>query len=365
MFCIKCGKEIPDGSVCDCETQNANVNQLNDYNPQNGYNVQNGYNPQNGYNVQNGYNPQNGYNVQNGYNPQNGYNLQNGYNSQNGYYVQNGYNAPMYNQPVVQPYGTPGAYAPQVLDNASAAIKNVCGSTLALLLAIIISINAAMSLVSFFITGTAGDTDKSVQILSIVMSLIAFIPTLLIVIGTWNIYASARANELKMRTTGFTIIRGAVITYVVILSIALVIINIAFLPVILSDDVSEIRKMLGSFYYTAGFDELGSSIQAVFLVTLIILDLIFILIIVLYVKISGSLKYIRGFSYNIVKGDISMYAVIMLFILGGFSVINIISMINESQIYAAITYIFLCVIYIMLGVVLIQLKSKINRVLGR
>ncbi len=345
MFCPKCGKSILEGEVCSCETTTTTT----------GSNTQDTYGQ-----AQQPYSQQQ--QIQQPYNQmpygEAAYNQQQSYGNP---YAQPIPSQQMYNQ-------QPADMMSNGLDRANAVIKEACGSTLTMVLALIITISFAMSFIGTFIS-SSGSTDSAETLTgSIFGGIIGLIPMFFMVLGSWLVIHSAKSDEPRVRTTGFTMIRGYLITMVVIFAILLAVITIVgFFLIAMGEGLGEyIREAFGSaFYYQLGLDELGGNISAVLMIGIFIVDIVLAMFIVIYSKISGSVKHIKRITLGMVKGNISTFAAIMLFIFGGFSAITMIVSLVGGDIYSSISTMFTIAAEIIGGVCLLNIKKQLSITLGR
>lgn len=269
MFCIYCGKEIPDGTVCPCRTAGtdntaapvARQPQADDTAAASTESA-----PYSEFSYTG--TPDNNYN--------NVYN--NNYNSFN-----NMSGSPVYNNTAAN------------LNGRQLAIKAAFASPLLLIAAILYSAGAVCSLINNF----------SFSIFTI-LSLVAL----------WTTYAGARKNTAP-KSTGLTIASGLTITQIVLMSIAYisvaaVLILFACIPVELSDGYAEISKYINqNFSITMPATVTLSS--AIFIILLVVWTCMFVFIVFYYATLRSSIVSIRSELNNETpKHGINMFPLVIL-----------------------------------------------------
>lgn len=276
MFCIYCGKEIPDGTVCTCRS---NPNTAADTQAPAANNGQAAASeaPYGEFT----YNPA----------PDNNYN--NVYN--NNYNNFNNASGPAYASP----------YAQVQLSGRHAAIKKVMASPLALIAAILYSAGTACSLFS----------GLNISIFSI-----------LTLVAMWVTYAASR-KEAPLKTTGFTIASGLTIAQIVLMSVAYVsvasvLVLFACIPGELTDVYPRVAKYIGQIFditMPASID-LNS---AIFIILLVVWTCMFIFIIFYYATLRSSIISVRSEINNEPpKHGINMFPLVILILSSVVSIAN-------------------------------------------
>ena len=410
MFCENCGSQLQEGEVCSCQqtpeakdqiveatpAENSGVNLVkNQDSPQQGMNpgyqqpmMNQGY-PQQGFNsgyqqpmMNQGY-PQQGFNsgyqqpmMNQGY-PQQGFNQ--GYQQpmMNQGYPQQGFNQgyqqpvmnPGYAQPVMNPgYAQPGSIirnfaSPQVVDEANKELKKCCGSPLAIVLCLLATVTFGLSL--FTVIESAQYTTVS----GMIGALIGVIPAFIGVIGFWVLFGGSKTSNPRMGTAGFTLLRGWLITMAVYMIIFMVLVGFAIVMLIVDGEsvIRELRYTIGSnYYYQFGLDSMRGDVVAAFVIIMIIALIVLILVTVMYFKLSGSMKFLKGITYGNLYGSISMYAIVMLIIAAVLAFISMVNVLMAGDISIAfIQNAVSAAYYTIAAVALIILRGKINRAVGR
>ena len=392
MFCENCGSQLQEGEVCSCQQTPEAKDQIVEATPaeNSGVNlVKNQDSPQQGMNpgyqqpmMNQGY-PQQGFNsgyqqpmMNQGY-PQQGFNS--GYQQpmMNQGYPQQGFNQgyqqpvmnPGYAQPVMNPgYAQPGSIirnfaSPQVVDEANKELKKCCGSPLAIVLCLLATVTFGLSL--FTVIESAQYTTVS----GMIGALIGIIPAFIGVIGFWVLFGGSKTSNPRMGTAGFTLLRGWLITMAVYMIIFMVLVGFAIVILIVDGEsvIRELRYTIGSnYYYQFGLDSMRGDVVAAFVIIMIIALIVLILVTVMYFKLSGSMKFLKGITYGNLYGSISMYAIVMLIIAAVLAFISMVNVLMAGDISLAfIQNAVSAAYYTIAAVALIILRGKINRAVGR
>ena len=410
MFCENCGSQLQEGEVCSCQqtpeakdqiveatpTENSGVNLVkNQDSPQQGMNpgyqqpmMNQGY-PQQGFNsgyqqpmMNQGY-PQQGFNsgyqqpmMNQGY-PQQGFNqgyqqpmMNQGYPQQG---FNQGYQQPVMNQGYAQPvmnpgYAQPGSIirnfaSPQVVDEANKELKKCCGSPLAIVLCLLATVTFGLSLF------TVIESVQYTTVSGMIGALIGIIPAFIGVIGFWVLFGGSKTSNPRMGTAGFTLLRGWFITMAVYMIIFMVLVGFAIVMLIVDGEsvIRELRYTIGSnYYYQFGLDSMRGDVVAAFVIIMIIALIVLILVTVMYFKLSGSMKFLKGITYGNLYGSISMYAIVMLIIAAVLAFISMVNVLMAGDISIAfIQNAVSAAYYTIAAVALIILRGKINRAVGR
>ena len=235
----------------------------------------------------------------------------------------------------------PGAYSQNNVQQGPTpglkALKNSFGSTFYLIAAIAFTLTIVLSLVQSFvpsasIIGTVitylqqyaamlGMPLDDINVASlfsgtnIAGTIIGMIPSILIALGMWLIYASAKKAEIPASTAGYSILQ-------VINIICLVLVCICTVLVVIGGIIALVGlNSLGSYYGSS-----GSGTMAVAAVVLLVAIIVMVLVIIYYAKLAG----IYGISkdvlrYNRSSKKISMFVIVINFIGLFFTAIGTIS----------------------------------------
>ncbi len=353
-----------------------NVNQQNRYDySQNGSN-QNRYDYSQNINNQNRYDYSQNINNQNRYDYSQNVNNQNRYDySQNGYSGAGGWNSgqgmygsgygqgngnTMYNTMPGQRIFSPTAATEAVRESGKSfpfLFGTIC-YTLALIL----------SIAGLFFNGQGNGMLKiyfgGSSAFSVVVNIIAMIPLFLIVIGMWLFFASCAGRQKVPSTVGLTLNRGAIITYIVLVSLLLAIFAVAAGIIIFALVVT--GQAVDSVFYVNGMRvDFTGSVVMVFLILAVALAVI-ILMLIYYIKMLKTTRVIRSvLRTGKVTGNISMYHIVFNFIA---VILNIYMMIVNfifaayvaDAMPAAIQSALSIISYISVTVALLMLRSKLK-----
>lgn len=245
-------------------------------------------------------------------------------------------------------------------------IKKIASSGLFLAGAICISVSAFLQFISAFsgsvlfsyietlmdLSNIEGYSDMPEGVFGIMgtaftgVSLISVIPLVLVVIGLWLCYTSAKNNENK--TTGLSIIRGVVIYEIVAMSVG---IGLVLLLLILGMGMSSaLPSLLGEEFYVPVNLSAGV-IMAIAVVLFIMVVAIFVIDLILYIKALKTIKTLKtSLASGILSGKISMFLIIMLFIMGASCALTF--DLSGMSLGAA---------YILFGICLNQLREELSR----
>ena len=153
---------------------------------------------------------------------------------------------------------------------------------------------------------------------------IGLIPTTIIIIGMWLFYISCTKADIPS-TTGITLSRGAIITNIVIISIASVVIIIGFMFLLSMDGLRGSSSYLGRSLYTVT--------MGLVMFIIIVLVVFLVLAIIYYVKLLKLTRIIRD---TIITGKycgrLPMYPLIINFILAAFNLFSLINVVNSVSI---------------------------------
>lgn len=297
MFCIYCGKEIPDGTVCECRKNPVSAPDTQAPAADAQAPADNGqaaaseapygeftYNP----------NPAPDNNYNNVYN--------NNFNNFNNVPGQTAFNTP---------------YSSVPLSERHAAIKKIMASPLALIAAILYSVGTVCSVFNGF----------NISIFSI-----------LTLVALWVTYSAAK-KDAPLKASGFTIASGLTIAQIVLMSvayasIAAVLVLFACMPGELAEAYPEAAKYIGQ-----AFDiTMPASIDlnsAIFIILLIVWTCMFIFIVFYYATLRSSIVSVRSELNNETpKHKINMFPLIILILSSVMSIANSVYTIINIDHYA-------------------------------
>ena len=187
----------------------------------------------------------------------------------------------MYTQP---------AYGGAPLTPPQTAVKQTAGSTIFMVLAILYSATTLLS----FITGLATSNSGLAVFLSILFS----VPAILLTIGMWMSFASAR--QPGNRLSGVGLCRGVMITCVVLICIFMAFVIIASI-IWLSEADSQARR------YGASLSDLGMILRydseireatTVLIILFILLIAVMIFVMIYFIKLSKLCAEVRDTMYT-------------------------------------------------------------------
>lgn len=195
------------------------------------------------------------------------------------------------------------------------------------------------------------------QPIGIFASLVGLIPTVLICIGLWLLYATGKSQNGFMRTGGLTVIKVATLISLVLYCAAMVflilicILVVALVPSMVAEspDVS-----------AADADMITSIVVMIFAIILIMVAAILAMMVVYYVKILKTLKAVK---FTMVTGQpndkVSMFLIVILFIGGVSSALSGLTAVLVSPI-AGLSTLCTAALYCIAGVVLSGYRSKMK-----
>ncbi len=268
MYCLYCGKQIPDGGVCDCR---ANINQPQT--PQMNNNFPNQNAPYQNQSAP--YQPDMNYQPNMGYTPYNNY-----------------------EQPPVS--------------ERAAAIKNLMGSANVLALAVIISLSLVLSIFG----GIFGNSYSLISVVSI-----------LTLIAAWLVF-SAGHNRNATPTSGLTICSGLLIAYIVYISLAFVLMSaVIIILMVNAGSINEALTHLPKNIYNQLSDlDFTNIAMPIFVILEVVIACTFIFALFYYIILRNNVVAIRSAAKDepVVK-KINLFPVILLFIGGASGILNAIS----------------------------------------
>ena len=262
---------------------------------------------------------------------------------------------------------------------AVAAVKKTGGSALFLIATITYTVLLLLNLISAFMPSTLStyadmlynltydysvyETLYTLNTGSIVGALIGSIPTILIAIGLWMIFGACKTKNPRVSTGGFTMINVIQIIMIVLLSLALaavcVLLVIAALAV---REVSSYSSYYGYYSYSGANAVLGMA-STLFIVIFAIAILLIVFALIYYAKFVGTIRVIKKAANGIVAGKkISMFVIVMNFIVIGFNAIGLIGNLISFNGMALLTTLLSITFTLLITIALIQLRGRLNQI---
>ncbi|MBR6684061.1 MAG: hypothetical protein IKL38_06940 [Firmicutes bacterium] len=255
---------------------------------------------------------------------------------------------------------------------AVAAVKKTGGSALFLIATITYTIIVLLSLISAFMPSSLTtyadllyeitydvsvyDTIYAMDSGSVIGALIGSIPGILIAVAFWMIYGACKSKKPRVSTGGFTMINVFQIINLVLMSILLALVCV--LMVIFAFLAYELNS---SEMY--GFAALAGVATTIYIFALIFIVLILVLSIIYYAKLVGTVRVIKKAANGIVSGNkISMFVIVINFILIGFSVIGLIGNLIAFSFMPFLINLLTITFNILITIALIQMRGKLNQI---
>lgn len=262
---------------------------------------------------------------------------------------------------------------------AVAAVKKTGGSALFLIATITYTIIVLLNLISAFMPSTAYayadllyeitydysvyETMSAFNAGSIIGALIGSIPTILIAVGFWMIYGACKTKNPRVSTGGFTMINVFQIIGLVLMSIFLAVVCILLVVAALA--VYETNSYMSSWssYGYSGAEAVLGIASTAFIIVFALLILVLVLAIIYYSKLIGSIRVIKKAANGIVSGNkISMFVIVINFILVGFSVIGLIGNLIAFNFITFLANLLTITFNILITIALIQMRGKLNQI---
>ena len=258
---------------------------------------------------------------------------------------------------------------------AVAAVKKTGGSALFLIATITYTVLLLLSLISAFMPSTAStyadllyemtydysvyEAVSAINTGSIVGALIGSIPTILITAGLWMIFGASKTKNPRVSTGGFTMINVVEIFMLVLISIALAVVCIVMLVAALA--MYETMSYASSWGF--GAESAMGIASTAFIVVFVILILFCVLAIIYYAKLVGSIRVIKKAANGIVAGrKISLFVIVINFIMIGFSVIGLIGNLIMFSFLAFLTNLLSIAFQVLITIALIQMRGNLSRI---
>ena len=189
----------------------------------------------------------------------------------------------------------PGMYAQPAFGGApltppQTAVKQTAGSTIFMVLTILYSATTLLS----FVTGLANSEGG----LAVFMSILVSVPAILLTIGMWMSFASARQPDNRL--SGVGLCRGVMITYVVLICIAMAALIIITI-IGLSEASSQARR------YGASLSDLGTILRydsdaraatTALTITYILIIAVMVFVMIYFIKLSKLCAGVRDTMYT-------------------------------------------------------------------
>ncbi len=202
----------------------------------------------------------------------------------------------------------------------------------------------------------------TMQSVTVVTSLSGMIPTILIGVGIWMIFASGKkVMEQGMKTGGITLIKVITILqfvlYCIIMALGIIatLVFLIVLPNLINDAMGLDYMSLSNMVQMSpsGGEEFVPLVLVIILLFIMFLIMVVALVlsILFYVKAIKSMNVIKKTAENgKVDGEISMFFIVMLFIFGGLSCVSF-----------TITGLLSGVSMIFFGIALVNLRKELNK----
>ncbi len=261
---------------------------------------------------------------------------------------------------------------------AVAAVKKTGGSALFLIATITYTVMLLLSLISAFMPTAVPYADLLYEITgdysvyyansaasagSIVGALIGAILTILIAVGLWMIYGASKSRKPRVSTGGFTMVNVIEIIFLVLISIALAIVCIIMVVGALAVHETMSYASSLSYYGFGGAESVVGVASTAFIVIFAFVILFCVLAIIYYAKLIGSIRVIKKAANGIVAGrKISLFVIVINFILIGFSVIGLIGNLIFFSFLSFLSSLLAITFNVLITIALIQMRGKLNRI---
>lgn len=207
------------------------------------------------------------------------------------------------------------------------------------------------------------------NISAIIVVVIGSSPAILMAVGMWITYASARGNDERMSTSGLTIIKVISIIFLVLMCVAagMMLLLFALMIVVISvTGLSEFTdpEIWAEFGSAAEAAVLAESVFVILLVVLIVLTAaIFTFAIIYYAKIIKTINVIKStIETGTVTGKISTFVAVMAIIIGAFMAFPALYLLVMGQFIMVLSYLLSALSSIFFGVLLFSYKNKMASV---
>ena len=262
---------------------------------------------------------------------------------------------------------------------AVAAVKKTGGSALFLIATITYTLIVLLGLISAFMPSTLSTyADALYQITydvsvyetmhaldngTLIGALLGSIPGILIAIAFWMIYGACKSKNPRVSTGGLTTIKVFQIINLVLMCIALALVCI--LLVVAAYAIYEASSYYSSWSYYGypGSETMIGAASTTLIIVFSILILSLVLLIVYYAKLTGTINVIKKAANGIVAGKkISMFVIVINFILIGFNVIGLIGNLIAFNFLTFLTNLLTITFDILITIALIQMRGKLNQI---
>ncbi|MBR5773888.1 MAG: zinc ribbon domain-containing protein [Clostridia bacterium] len=243
-------------------------------------------------------------------------------------------------------------------------IRDLARSKLFLATIIVYAVTALLNLAYSFYSITEveplSDYTSATIVGEVIGIIISAAPTVLILIGMWITYSSAKSADERLKTNGLNIIR--IITIIMLVLICIVVafaIPLSILVVFLSG--SE-ELMFDPSYWGESMAALFSEFMTVFLVVALVVALIVaVLMIVYYSLVIKTIKSIKTtIETGVLTGKVSIFVAVMSIIIGVFTALSAFSSITGNAIFAGIASLPSAASYILFGVIIFNYDSRVK-----
>lgn len=255
------------------------------------------------------------------------------------------------------------------------AVKNAGGSALFLIAVITYTITAILTLTDIILPNAAvSDALRNAALMEpevyeylpvirgfiTAICVVAFIPTFLTCLGYWMCFASAKSSH-STSTGGLTLLQAGTIIRLIGMSALLLLLAILAIPMTMYLTEYATDLLYGLSASDLSYSYSASTLRAAILLVFVILLAFLILYIVYYAKAIGTISRIKTaalgtFPYK----QVSMFVIVMNFIIAALTLITTLSDITELSISSAASDLLNICFRVFLAIVLIQLRNQLN-----
>ncbi len=259
------------------------------------------------------------------------------------------------------------------------AVKKTGGSALFLIATITYTVMLLLTLIEAFMPSAAYsyadllyeitydysvyEAASAISAGSIIGTLIGSIPTILAAIGMWVAFGACKTKNPRVSTGGLSMVSAVLIFRLVLMSILLALICVAMVIIALAMHETMSYASSFSYYGYSGAESAIGAATTILIIVFAILIIFFVLTIMYYAKAVGSVRVIKKAANGIVAGKkISLFVIVINFIFVGFSLIGMIGNLITFSILSCLSSLLTAVFYVLISIVLIQLRGKLNRI---
>ena len=256
------------------------------------------------------------------------------------------------------------------------AVKRSAGSVLFLLATVTYTANLILSLVNLLTQFVPGSVFYSamrnaamlepdiapmipaIQSMVMIFAIAFLVPTLLASIGFWSFYASAK-NRMRpvVSTGGLSLVQAVIIIRLVGVSLLVLLLGVLLLP--LSFVISEYSS---EFYYSSSYYTPYDMSAAIIIGVLVLLLVFLIFYIIYYAKALGTIASVKAASNGSYPAKpVSMFVIVMNFIIAGFSMISLISsLFTDFSLMSLASSLFNIAFLVLLSLALLQFRREMQ-----